>query len=240
MKNAETLLFTWENAVLDAQIPPTAKLLLLTLRTYCRPGKPQCWPSVSTLSARTGLSRRTIQRTLRFLTHTRWLKISQKDSQGINHDSHTYTLRRPGRGRHHDAPPRVTVTPKEGIGREKQEDPQLSCQLTPKTKTNTDPEPIQDILEGLKVAESSPPYPIPTATLLDKALALENDPETARPFWIRRLYDLQKAGLTAHAHTILDYATSCADPHQRTTKDLGPMANPAAWANAKTRELLKI
>lgn len=240
MTDHSNKLFHWETAVLTSTLTPTQRLILLVLRTFCRPGKPTCWPSLHTLSARTGLNRRTVQRNLRILSAHGWLIITPETQPENKHPTPTYTLRLPRGGRHRTARGGGTGPPKEGIGREKEADPHISCQLTPKTKTNTGPESIQDILEGVKVAESPTAYTNPRATLLAAALALEEDPKTARPFWTRRLYDLERAGLTHHAQTIIDYATSCNDPNQRRAKDLGAMQNPAAWANAKTSELLKL
>jgi len=83
----------------ELEAPPLEKLLMLALLSHAD-GEGHCFPSVATLAAETGISRRTVQRLLRRLERAGLLRITP--GQGRRHPS-SYRLALPGKG--------VTVTP---------------------------------------------------------------------------------------------------------------------------------
>lgn len=90
-------------AAFDSDVPPTERLVLLALADAAN-DTGRCWPSVPTLMKKTGLSERTVQRSLSELESMGWV------SKGLrNGHSTLYVVRNP---RQADTP--VTLTPPSG------------------------------------------------------------------------------------------------------------------------------
>lgn len=73
MSSDKTLLFSWRWALLGSSLPPTARHVALTLSMHMdRAG--ECFPSIDTLAAETGLAYDSVRRTLRALEVAGWVE----------------------------------------------------------------------------------------------------------------------------------------------------------------------
>lgn len=82
--------FNWIKFVLDSEIPPLAKYICLYLATYMNAHQDVAWPSLSTISGQTGLSRPTIVKYLEYLNVKKWL-IKTVGNTKV-HKSNTYAI----------------------------------------------------------------------------------------------------------------------------------------------------
>jgi len=77
------------DAVWEAKIPPTVKLVALCLATYFNNAKDTAFPSETTLARRTGLSKRTVIRNLQWLAKNQMIRVTQLVKEGgkwpVNH-----------------------------------------------------------------------------------------------------------------------------------------------------------
>ena len=77
-------------AAWDADLEVTAKLVLLALADWANDDG-LCWPSVAALVARTGVSDRTVQRTLRGLAEDGYVVAEGVGGRGTSHPTRSTT-----------------------------------------------------------------------------------------------------------------------------------------------------
>ena len=75
-------LFTWRSAIADSGLPPTQRLVALSLSLHMNERGGSCFPSVATLVDETGLCERTVQGCRRALERKGWLRVSEGGGRG--------------------------------------------------------------------------------------------------------------------------------------------------------------
>lgn len=90
-------LFTWRSAIADKSsgLPPTSRLVSLTLSLHMNERGGSCWPSVATLADETGLDERTVRRVLGDLREQGWLSVTLGGGRGHS-NRYTATIPRGG------------------------------------------------------------------------------------------------------------------------------------------------
>lgn len=102
---AQPLIFRWQQAIRDAEMPVARKGFALLLSTYADADGTNCFPSIATLMAH-GFAKRTVQRNLRTLEADGWLEIQHGGGRRANgsYSHNRYRLRLPANGFPDDTP----------------------------------------------------------------------------------------------------------------------------------------
>jgi hypothetical protein len=87
-------LFTWRSAIVDSALSPQRRLVALVLSLHMNELGGSCFPSYATLARETGLSRRTVIRSVQDLVSGGWLGLELGNSERSNR----YTAIWPGGG----------------------------------------------------------------------------------------------------------------------------------------------
>lgn len=78
----------WKRMILDSDLSPPQRLVLLTLEARMDVDGTKCWPSIETIQGDTGLSRSTVFDALRVLRERRWVTVHSGGGAGrSNHYS---------------------------------------------------------------------------------------------------------------------------------------------------------
>lgn len=91
-------LFSWRQAILESDLPPTTRHVLLTLSCYMNDVGQSCFPSTARLARETGLTKRTVITHLHKSRELGWITIGLHGFGGQNWRSHEYALRVPEGG----------------------------------------------------------------------------------------------------------------------------------------------
>jgi hypothetical protein len=74
--------FSWRQAILEAELQPTSKHVLLTLACHMNDAGESCYPSIELLCRETGLSNRTVITHLQIATEEGWIKVDKHGFAG--------------------------------------------------------------------------------------------------------------------------------------------------------------
>ena len=84
--------FSWRSAILKSSIPPTTKLVLLTLSCHMNDAGESCFPSINLLCAETGLSNRAVVTHLHNSAELGWIKVRKQGLAGQQWARNSYQL----------------------------------------------------------------------------------------------------------------------------------------------------
>jgi hypothetical protein len=84
---SSSVLFAWRSAIVASDLPPTTRLVLLTLSLHMDAGGGSCWPSVELLARETGANRATVIRHLAAAERLGWLAAERSRGRTSNHYS---------------------------------------------------------------------------------------------------------------------------------------------------------
>lgn len=68
-------LFSWRHAIIQSDLPPTTRHLLLTLSVHMTDAGESCFPSTETLARETGLSKKAVIKHIRVARDAGWLRV---------------------------------------------------------------------------------------------------------------------------------------------------------------------
>jgi hypothetical protein len=68
-------LFSWRHAIIQSDLPPTTRHLLLTLSVHMTDAGESCFPSTETLARETGLSKKAVIKHIRVARDSGWLRV---------------------------------------------------------------------------------------------------------------------------------------------------------------------
>jgi len=84
--------FSWRQAILEAELEPNTKYLLLVLSTYMNDHGTGCYPTQKTLAQRSGLSERAIRTHLRKALEAGWITVKPLGLKGQKWRSNDYRI----------------------------------------------------------------------------------------------------------------------------------------------------
>jgi hypothetical protein len=82
VSDERTRLFDWRTAVVEADLPPTTKLVALVLSLHMNRAGESCFPGLALLQRQTSLSRSAVQEHVRALALSNWLERRQQPGRG--------------------------------------------------------------------------------------------------------------------------------------------------------------
>jgi len=82
--------WSWRHAVLNSNLPPTTRHVLLTISCHMNDVGGGCYPTTATLAAETGLSERSICTHIMVASEAKWLKVSEHGFKGQRWSRHVY------------------------------------------------------------------------------------------------------------------------------------------------------
>jgi hypothetical protein len=77
-------LFTWRSAIVESDLPPTARHVALTLALHMNERGGSCFPSQATLASETGLHPRTVKRSLQAGWSAGWSVAAWAEAPGVS------------------------------------------------------------------------------------------------------------------------------------------------------------
>lgn len=83
-------MYVWREAILQSDLPPTTRHVLLTLSCHMNKLGDNCFPSVKLLCEETGLSNRTIITHLQIANDLGWITVSIRGLEGQQWKAHQY------------------------------------------------------------------------------------------------------------------------------------------------------
>lgn len=250
MNNPIGPMFAWERAVLTSTLPAPSKLILLTLRTHTRPGKPICWPSIPALADKTSLSKSTIHRELKRLSAAAWLRIIPHTRAAALYSSCHIPAPHRARGNvylllpaptaprcHPDTPHSVTMTSGRHKGKTLPTRDLTASSF--RRRQHSSPTSIAEILRESPHCYGQPDRAALITQLVERALALEQNPASAVMWWTKRIILIADKHQIPAFESLLNYAEDTQNEVVRTSKGLGRLDNPASWLNKHSALLLK-
>ena len=84
--------FSWRSAILKSSIPPTTKLVLLTLSCHMNDAGESCYPSINLLCSETGLSNRAVITHLHNAAEWGWINVRKQGLAGQQWSRNSYQL----------------------------------------------------------------------------------------------------------------------------------------------------
>lgn len=82
VSDERTRLFDWRTAVVEAELPPTTKLVALVLSLHMNRAGESCFPGLPLLQRQTSLSRSAVQEHVRALALSNWLERRENPGRG--------------------------------------------------------------------------------------------------------------------------------------------------------------
>ena len=88
-------LFSWRHAILESDLPPTTRHVLLTLSCHMNDVGESCYPTIDTLARETGLSKRAVITHIQSANKLGWIKVGEHGFRGQRWRSHEYSVGMP-------------------------------------------------------------------------------------------------------------------------------------------------
>ena len=85
----------WQRAILNSNLPPTTRHVLLTISIYLNPNGEGAWPSVRRLADDTGRSKTTVSKHILIAESRGYLKIHQDRGYAKGWRKNNYSVRFP-------------------------------------------------------------------------------------------------------------------------------------------------
>lgn len=92
----ENKTWRWRHAILQSDLPPTTRHVLLTLSCFMSKAGTDCYPTTRQIAAATGLSERSVCTHIFNATQGGWLSVSVHGLTGQKWKNHGYLARLPG------------------------------------------------------------------------------------------------------------------------------------------------
>lgn len=90
------IFFSWRQAILDSELPPTTRHVLLTLACHMNDAGQSCYPSIELLCKETGLSNRAVITHLQNAAEAGWISVAKHGFAGQRWANNEYKMAWPG------------------------------------------------------------------------------------------------------------------------------------------------